>query len=108
MKQARDAFDCWEGHRCAPVVSCCEPCTPPQLADMYLVCLDDLSCCALPLVMHAGLTLADVRLSVLKGGSNKVLAAAQRGGLLFTHKVCAYSTYNLCICVRQRKLCVGS
>jgi hypothetical protein len=31
-----------------------------------------------------------VQLSVLKGGSNKVLAAAQRGGLLFTHKVCAF------------------
>jgi hypothetical protein len=36
---------------------------------------------------YAGLTLAGVRLSVLKGGTNKVLAAAQRGGLLFTHKV---------------------
>jgi len=35
----------------------------------------------------AGLTLAGVQLSVLKPGSNKVLAAAQRGGLLFTHKV---------------------
>jgi hypothetical protein len=35
----------------------------------------------------AGLTLAGVRLSVVKGGTSKVLAAAQRGGLLFTHKV---------------------
>ena len=38
-------------------------------------------------VLLSGLTLAGVHLSVLKGGSNKVLAAAQRGGLLFTHKV---------------------
>lgn len=43
---------------------------------------------AVLVVLLLGLTLAGVRLSVLKGGSNKVLAAAQRGGLLFTHKVC--------------------
>jgi hypothetical protein len=35
----------------------------------------------------AGLTLSNARLRVMKPGSNKVAAVAQRGGLLFTHKV---------------------
>lgn len=53
---------------------------------LSLLCLLGCPCCVL-IVLLSGLTLAGVRLSVLKGGSNKVLAAAQRGGLLFTHKV---------------------
>lgn len=55
-----------------------------------------LLCCS-HAVFAAGLTLAGVRLSVVKGGSNKVLAAAQRGGLLFTHKV----NWQSCWCARM-------
>ena len=55
-----------------------------------------LLCCS-HAVFTAGLTLAGVRLSVVKGGSNKVLAAAQRGGLLFTHKV----NWQSCWCASQ-------
>jgi hypothetical protein len=54
---------------------------------VYAAVADLLALPAVLVVLLLGLTLAGVRLSVLKGGSNKVLAAAQRGGLLFTHKV---------------------